>query len=306
MSSPPEEVANLAERRAQARAARDFAAADALRDEIASHGWQVRDTDEGYELTPAPPYAVAPTVGALPDHSEDPDTHRVTVALVFEGWPDDVRACMEALLTHAPDDTAVIALDLGNVDGAGDVAHELASAHPDRVTVWHVAGPSGWGSARAALLRADTAAVHVVMDPSTILEDDAISPLLSSLDDSGVVAAGWRGAAPGADWREFHESGPGAVPALLGYLIAVRRHAALHVGFSPKAYFYRNADLEFSLALRDAGLGRLVVPAGDLPVRQERHRGYHDTDPAYRDRESKRNYDRLLRRFRGREDLRSP
>ena len=58
--------------------------------------------------------------------------------------------------------------------------------------------------------------------------------------------------------------------------------------------------------LRDAGAGRLVVPAGELPVRQDRHRGYHDSDPAYRDKQSRRTYDRFLQRFRGREDLRLP
>jgi hypothetical protein len=41
-------------------------------------------------------------------------------------------------------------------------------------------------------------------------------------------------------------------------------------------------------------------------VRQDRHRGYHDTDPAYRDKESRKTYDRFLQRFRGREDLRLP
>lgn len=72
----------------------------------------------------------------------------------------------------------------------------------------------------------------------------------------------------------------------------------------PKARFYRNADLEWSFLLRDAGAGTLV--ALDLPVRQDRHRGYHDSDPAMRDRESKKTYDRFLQRFRGREDLRLP
>lgn len=301
---PPESVADLAARRAAARRAEDFATADALRDEIAGHGWQLRDTPEGYELSPAPPCRVLPTVSDLPANTREPDTHPATVALLAEGWPDDVRTCVEALLAHAPAGVTVAVLDLGNVHGAGDTAHELARAHPERVTEWHVAGPAGWGVARAALLRADTASVHVLVEPSTILEGDALSPLLSCLDDPDVVAAGWRGAAPDADWLGFHDAGPGEVEALLGYLLAVRRAAALHVGFPPKARFYRNADLEFSLALRDARLGRLVVPEGPLPVRQGRHRGYHDTDPAYRDAESKRNYDRLLRRFRDREDLR--
>lgn len=304
MSLPPDEVARLAEERATARARRDFAAADELRDRIAAHGWQVRDSPHGYELVPAPPYPVLPGVAALPDRSAEPDTHRATVALLVDGWPGDLRACVDALCTHLPEGATVTALDVGNPGGAGDALHELATAHPGRVSEWHVAGPVGWGSARNALLRADTAAAHVLMDTSTLLEGDALTPLLAELDDPAVAGAGWRGAAPGDDWLSFHDAGPGDVEALLGHLLAVRRRAALRVGLPAKARFYRNADLEFSLALRDAGLGRLVVPAVELPVRQGRHRGYHDTDPEYRDHESKRNYERLLRRFRGREDLR--
>ncbi len=45
---------------------------------------------------------------------------------------------------------------------------------------------------------------------------------------------------------------------------------------------------------RRAGAGRLVVPAGPLPVRQARHRGYHDSDPQYREAEWRRNYRRVL------------
>ncbi|MFN2523912.1 MAG: hypothetical protein ABR614_11455 [Mycobacteriales bacterium] len=103
-------------------------------------------------------------------------------------------------------------------------------------------------------------------------------------------------------WTEFTDAGPGEVEALLGYLFAVRRSAALQVPLPPKARFYRNADMEWSYLLRDAGAGRLV--ALDLPVRQDRHRGYHDSDPAYRDKESRKTYDRFLQRFRGRDDLR--
>jgi cysteinyl-tRNA synthetase len=40
----------LLERREAARAARDFAAADRLRDELAAQGWQVRDSAGGAQL----------------------------------------------------------------------------------------------------------------------------------------------------------------------------------------------------------------------------------------------------------------
>jgi cysteinyl-tRNA synthetase len=48
----PVDVEELARQREQARAERDFAAADRLRDEIAAQGWEVRDGAGGFELLP--------------------------------------------------------------------------------------------------------------------------------------------------------------------------------------------------------------------------------------------------------------
>ena len=48
----PAEVAELAAARERARTGRDFAEADRLRDEIARHGYVVRDTPQGPELVP--------------------------------------------------------------------------------------------------------------------------------------------------------------------------------------------------------------------------------------------------------------
>jgi cysteinyl-tRNA synthetase len=49
----PAEVVALAEARAAARRAKDFAESDRLRDEIAAAGWTVRDVAGGFELVPA-------------------------------------------------------------------------------------------------------------------------------------------------------------------------------------------------------------------------------------------------------------
>jgi len=308
---PPAEVIELAERRQHARTARDFAAADELRDGIAAAGWVVTDGPDGFDLAPRPPYDVLADVSALPDRSAEGAGPRAVVALLVEGWPEDVRTCVEALMAHAPADVVVVGLDQASTDGAGAVLHELALAHPGRVRELHVARSAGWAGGLNALLRAEPCRYFVTMDVSSVLEGDALSPLLDAMDaDPSVVGAGWRGVNVDVDdaWRSFLDAGPGEVDALLGYLAAFRRDALVAAGGAhPKARFYRNADMELSLALREAG-GRLVAPvaAAVLPVRQDRHRGYHDSDPALRDKESRKTYDRLLQRFRSHPDILAP
>jgi hypothetical protein len=74
-------------------------------------------------------------------------------------------------------------------------------------------------------------------------------------------------------------------------------------GANPSATYYRNADIEMSLVIRENG-GKLLQI--DLPLTQGRHHGYHDVNPEYRDKNSKKNYQRILERFRGREDILAP
>ncbi|MDA3021806.1 MAG: hypothetical protein O2943_03940 [Actinomycetota bacterium] len=309
MSEAPREIIDLAERRQVARAARDFQLADLLRDQIATAGWVLADTADGFQLAEKPPFHVYVT---LADALIDPPPvgrEGCGVGLIVDGWPEDVRTCLTALLEFAPKEVRIIVLDLGNVDDAGLVAHEISLEQQDRVHVIHV-GQSleqvGWGRACGALIELDPAAAHVVMDLSSVLTGDAITPLLAALAEPGVVAVGWRGTNVDiADWRSVVDAGPGEVDVLLGYLLIVDGAAARATLPSPKAKFYRNGDLEWSLLLRAAG-GRLVVPTGALPVEQARHRGYHDSDPELRDRESKKNYDRLLQQFRGRVEILAP
>ncbi|HEX4521225.1 MAG TPA: cysteine--tRNA ligase [Gaiellaceae bacterium] len=52
LATAPPEIVALAERRVAARAARDFAAADALRAELEAAGWEMRDEAGGYSLVP--------------------------------------------------------------------------------------------------------------------------------------------------------------------------------------------------------------------------------------------------------------
>ena len=306
MSTAPAEVIALADARAQARADKDFALSDELRDAIATAGWLIKDSADGYVLSERPPFEVAATLTLLAEQSPRVDASLCTIGVIVDGWPDDLRTCLDALLEHAPEGAVVIGLDLGNVDDAGLVLHEYARANESRIVELHCAQTlqqAGWSAAVTALLQISAARVHIIMDLSSVLEGDAVTPLVSAVGGA-VVGAGWKGTNVDVDdaWRSVIDAGPGEVDVLLGYFAALDREAALATPPHPKAKFYRNADLEWSLALRAAG-GSLVVPTAELAVRQDRHRGYYDSDPAYRDKESRKTYDRILQAYRGRDEI---
>ena len=52
-AAPPGEVLRLVEEREAARVTRDWAAADALREQALALGWQIQDTPEGPRPLPA-------------------------------------------------------------------------------------------------------------------------------------------------------------------------------------------------------------------------------------------------------------
>ena len=232
------------------------------------------------------------SVADLPDRSGEQDQRPATVSILVEGWPDDLRTCVEALVEHLPPGVVVQAS-----------TSATSTVRATSCTSWRRPIPrlsrSCTSSARPAgrrpAPRCSSTTSPGSTSGSTPRRCSRATPCGRSSRRSTTrrsSAPGWRGVDVDRadDWRSFVDAGAGEVDAILGYLFAVRRSAALAVGGPhPKARFYRNADMEFSLMLRAAG-GRLVVPAGDLPVRQDRHRGYHDSDPAYRDAESAKTY----------------
>jgi hypothetical protein len=144
------------------------------------------------------------------------------------------------------------------------------------------------------------------MDPSTTFTGDAIAPVLQELNKKEFVAVGWRGGLVNIEdqWRSVDDKGTGEVDVLFSYFFALDKDAALAAGgFNVRAIYYRNADMEFSLRLKHAA-GRLLQM--DLPLVQGRHHGYYDTEESFRDAQSKKNYDRILERFRGKEAILSP
>ena len=190
------------------------------------------------------------------------------------------------------------------VDNAGDtaIAAWLDGRAAERMRVVRLDPPLGFGVAVNAGIEAATGAICILFDPSVELKGDAVTPLLAALDDATVAVAGAFGLRAGGTLKEFAESTGPEVDAIEGYCMAFRRADALAVGgFDPKFRFYRIADIEFSFRLREHGGRAVVVP--DLPLVKHEHRMWESTEPAERDRLSRRNLYRFLDRWRDRTDL---
>jgi hypothetical protein len=291
----PDSVHELAIARQAARAEKNFALSDQLRDEIAAHGFEVVDVAGGYELRPKKRFPVYESTRDIrPINS---GKFEITAAIIVDGFHEDAITCIRSIKTHSQ--CAIAVLVIGE---PGDLMNELDA----RTSLVQVNENFGWGENANALLRNITSEYVIILDPSTTFTGDAVTPVLEELKKRDFVAVGWRGGLVNLedDWRSTDDKGPGEVDVLFSYFIAMHREDALAArGFSNRAMFYRNADIEFSLNLRHSN-GRLLQM--DLPLEQGRHHGYHDSDPEYRDAQSKKNYDRILERFRGKTAILSP
>jgi hypothetical protein len=291
----PDSVHELAIARQAARAEKNFALSDQLRDEIAAQGFEVVDVAGGYELRPKKRFPIYESTRDIrPINS---GKYEITAAIIVEGFHEDAISCIRSIKANSQ--CAVAVLVIGE---PGDLVNELDA----RTSLVQVNENFGWGENANALLRNITSDYVIVLDPSTTFTGDAVTPVLEELKRRDFVAVGWRGGLVNLedDWRSTDDKGPGEVDVLFSYFFAMHREDALAArGFSNRAVFYRNADIEFSLNLRHSN-GRLLQM--DLPLEQGRHHGYHDSDPEYRDAQSKKNYDRILERFRGKTAILSP
>ena len=293
--SAPDSVHDLAKARLAARAEKNFALSDQLRDQIANQGFEVVDVAGGYELRPKKRF---PTYESTRDiRPINSGKYEITVAMIIDGFQEDAVTTIKTIKEY--NQCAIAILVVGD---PGVLVNELDS----RTSLVQLTEDFGWGESANALLRNVTSEFIVIMDPSTRFTGDAITPVLAELKKREFVAVGWRGGLVNLedDWRSVDDKGAGEVDVLFSYFLAMHREDALTArGFSNRALYYRNADIEFSLNLRHSN-GRLLQM--DLPLEQDRHHGYHDTDPEYRDAQSKKNYDRILERFRGKTAILSP
>lgn len=292
--SIPDEVIAFAEARLVARDKKDFALADTLRITIANAGYEVVDVAGGFELIAKAAFI---TLAYARDIRPIDLEQETTVAIIVEGFTDDALESVRSIKANS--DCGIVILSIGD---PGALVAEMDS----RTYLFAAAPGAGWGDCANALLTKIKSKYLIIMDPSTSFSGDAISPVVAQLEEGEYVAVGWRGGLVNTDdeWRSVDDKGDGEVDVLFSYFLALNREAILETGgFNPRAIYYRNADIEFSLKLRQTG-GRLLQMT--LPLIQGRHHGYHDVDPDYREAQSKKNYDRILERFRGKSAILSP
>jgi GT2 family glycosyltransferase len=298
MTEPDPEVRDLLDQRLAARERRDFATADAIRDQLRQAGWLVRDTTDGPVLDPAPPYQTVDPA-ALASRWDEPDRGEVSVVVHVAGWPEDVARATRALAAHHRHlGYEVLLVD----DGAGEAtgrALEGLAAHDPHVQVLHLDPAIGFGASMNLAMGQALGRVLVWLDPHVEATGDLLGPLLAALDQPGTGLAGGWGVTTTSMLDFEADDGP-EVDAVEGYLLAVPRALAARVQVDPRDRYYRNADLDYSFAVRALGYRATRV---EVPATRHRHRGFHDTDPGQRDRESRKNYDRFLRRWKGRTDL---
>ena len=290
----PETVTQLAQARMDARAAKDFALADKYRDELLHAGYEIVDVVGGYELREKKPYitlAFARDIRPIDLESE------VTVGIIVDGFTDDALETVKTVKANS--DCAVAIISIGD---AGTLFEQMDK----RTYLISVAPGASWADCANVFLEKLSSKYVILMDPSTRFTGDAIAPVVAELEKGDYVAVGWRGGLVNLEdeWRSVDDKGVGEVDVLFSYFMAFNREAMTQVGgFNPRAIYYRNADIEFSLKIRQAG-GKLLQM--DLPLIQDRHHGYHDTDPEYRDAQSKKTFDRILDKYRGKSAILSP
>ena len=315
----PDEVLTAAHDRARARADRDWPEADRLRAIIEAAGWKIVDRGTDFALTPAVARDIADdtlvrygTSKNVPSRLEEVPTGLATVVLIATDHPDDLDRTLTGIRDHAPEGTSVVIVADGPSDeqaaalaSASLGAQGSVEAHRPVEVVW-TSERLGQGAATNIGIRRASAPIIVLLDTSIEPTGDMITPLVRALDDPTVaVVGGW--GITSADLRHFDDAPAGEVDAIEGYCQAFRRSDAADRGpLDERFRFYRNLDIWWSLVLRDAGEGeppRRAVRLDGLALARHDHRGWASLPDDERDRQSKRNFYRIIDRFGARLDL---
>jgi len=309
----PPEIRDLADIRASARRARDWATADRVKDELAAMGWRVVDAGTLYSLERAAApdveedgvvrYGAAVTV---PSRLEEPATGTATVVILATAATGDVTGAVRAVRAGSPGIPVVVV-------AAGvtpETAAALSTLGDEAEVVW-LATRQGHATALNAGIRRVATPVVLLLDAAVGVTGDLAGALVAALDDPTVAVAGPYGLLS-ANLRRFEPAGHDAVDvvAIDGAAMAFRR--ADFIARGPLDEHFETAaslDTWWSLVVRDFGeddpedaMPRRAVQAGRATVGR---RGEPAVPPPGSNaaRQAKRGFYRVLKRFATRRDL---
>ncbi len=319
----PDDIVQLANARAAARRNKDWSSADELLGRIEAAGWRVIDVGTLYDLVRAAPPDVRDGATtrfgsslSVPSRLDEPATGLASVVLLATDWPEDLARTLWALAATSPAGTEVIVVEnaaseeqsaaLGALEAAGPPAAGMT------LEVIRTGVRFGFAAALNAGIRRASSPVVLHLDTSVEPQGDLVSAVVGALRDPTVAVTGPFGIVSD-DLRRFRDAPEGQVDvdAIEGYAIAFRRsdygaRGPLDEHFS----FYRNLDIWWSLVLRDQGedepedaAPRRAVRVTGVPLLRHDHRGWTSLADGERDRLSKKNYYRVLKRFASRRDL---
>lgn len=233
----------------------------------------------------------------LGDHLADPDRCDASFVVGFDGWVSDLERLHASLSEHlGGHDWELVVVDNPVDDDASERIAALS-----RVVHIPLRDRIGFAGGRNLGLRLARGRIVLVVDTSVELTGDALAPIHGHLADESVGVVGRWGVVTD-DGFEFAESDGPDVDGVEAYLIATRRALLKEVGLLHKRFtWYRNADLDFSFQVRNAGYRTIVDPA--LPVVRHTHRLWEATPQSERDEASRKNFFRFRKRWGEREDL---
>ncbi len=303
----PADVAELVRERHACRRSKGYVEADAIRERVLTMGYVVRDNKRAASMAVALPAWEREDPGItssrdVPSHLEDKADLEWTVGIVARQGPKELQRCVKSVKRWlGKRSSEIVVIDNGFDEDGRAVVESLVNGD-GRVGIIQADHFLGTGAGRNAALRQARGRYVVLLDTSVALTGDVFQPLEALLNDPKVGIAGRWGAMTD-DLRTFTEAeDSGDVHAVEGYLMAFRREVVRKAGLMDEKFrFYRHLDLDFSFAVRSHGL-RAVIDT-TLPVVRHKHVEWEATPVEERDRLSKRNFYRFLRKWEDRPDL---
>lgn len=200
-AGPPAEITHLVRERMEARARRDWAAADALKAQIEAAGWRVVDRGGRTSVTPAAPSTVEVegevrygSAVSVPSRLEDPATVEFTIVLLASEEPARIARLIDGIRGYAPGETAVQVVVVANDPSEPQQAAlaELAASGPVPEQL-RTSTRLGYAAALNIGLRRAAGEIVILADGSCWPAGNALSPIAAAFADDTVAAVGGMG-----------------------------------------------------------------------------------------------------------------